>query len=105
MAEIFDDITFNNEVIAGKGKVLVDFYADWCTPCKMMAPLVDTIAEQYEGKVRVGKLNIDEYPEIASKYSVMSIPTLILFNNAEKIESIIGVVDKKTVENMINKYL
>ena len=105
MADTFDDDTFNNEVIEAKGKVLVDFYADWCTPCKMMAPLVDTIADQYEGKIKVGKLNIDEYPGLASKYRVMTIPTLILFDNGEKTESIIGVVDKKTVENMINKYL
>lgn len=105
MAKMFDDVTFNKEVIEEKGKVLVDFYADWCAPCKMMAPVIDKIAEAYEGQISVGKLNIDNYPDLAVKYKVMSIPTLILFNNGEKAESVIGLVDQSEVENMIKKYV
>lgn len=105
MAKMFDDVTFNKEVIEEKGKVLVDFYADWCAPCKMMAPVIDKIAEAYEGQISVGKLNIDNYPDLAVKYKVMSIPTLILFENGEKAESVIGLVDKSEIENMIKKHI
>lgn len=105
MANVFNDETFNKEVIEGKGKVLVDFYADWCSPCKMMAPIIEKVAEQYKGKITVGKVNIDEYPNLAVTYKVMSIPTLIFFDNGEKVESIIGLVDQSEVEAMINKYI
>lgn len=105
MANVFNDETFNKEVIEGKGKVLVDFYADWCSPCKMMAPIIEKVAEQYNGKITVGKVNIDEYPNLAVTYKVMSIPTLIFFDNGEKVESIIGLVDQSEVETMINKYI
>lgn len=105
MAKIFDDVTFKQEVIEEKGTVLVDFYADWCSPCKMMAPVIDKLAESYEGKISVAKLNIDQFPDIAASYKVMSIPTLILFKNGEKVESIIGLVDKSEIENMLKKHI
>ena len=105
MENIFNDETFNKEVIEGKGKVLVDFYADWCSPCKMMAPTIAKVAEKYSGEVTVGKVNIDECPNLAVTYKVMSIPTLILFDNGEKVETIIGLVDQSEVEEMIGKHI
>ena len=105
MENIFNDETFNKEVIEGKGKVLVDFYADWCSPCKMLAPTIQKVAEKYIGKISVGKVNIDQCPNLAATYKVMSIPTLILFDNGEKVETIIGLVDQSEVEAMIVKHI
>ena len=105
MEKIFNDDTFKKEVIEGKGKVLVDFYADWCSPCKMLAPTIEKVAEKYNGKITVGKVNIDECPNLAATYKVMSIPTLILFDNGEKVETIIGLVDQSEVEAMIVKHM
>lgn len=105
MAKIFNEETFNKEVLEEKGKVLVDFYADWCGPCKMMAPIVEAIAEEYSGKITVGKINIDDFPKPAVTYKVMSIPTLILFVDGQKVETIIGLVDKSEVEKMLQKYI
>ena len=105
MENIFNDETFKKEVIEGKGKVLVDFYADWCNPCKMLAPTIQKVAEKYIGKISVGKVNIDQCPNLAATYKVMSIPTLILFDNGEKVETIIGLVDQSEVEAMIVKHM
>ena len=105
MENIFNDETFKKEVIEGKGKVLVDFYADWCSPCKMLAPTIEKVAQKYDGKITVGKVNIDECPNLAVTYKVMSIPTLILFDNGEKVETIIGLVDQSEVEEMIGKHI
>ena len=105
MENIFNDETFNKEVVEGKGKVLVDFYADWCSPCKMMAPIIEKVEEKYNGKITVGKVNIDQSPNLAVTYKVMSIPTLILFDNGEKVETIIGLVDQAEIEAMIAKHI
>ena len=105
MENIFNDETFKKEVIEGKGKVLVDFYADWCNPCKMLAPTIQKVADKYTGKITVGKVNIDLSPNLAATYKVMSIPTLILFDNGEKVETIIGLVDQSEVEAMIVKHI
>ena len=105
MENIFNEETFNKEVIEGKGKVLVDFYADWCSPCKMLAPTIEKVAQKYNGKIAVGKVNIDECPNLATTYKVMSIPTLILFDNGVKVETIIGLVDQSEVEEMIGKHI
>jgi len=105
MENIFNDETFKKEVIEGKGRVLVDFYADWCSPCKMLAPTIQKVAEKYSGKITVGKVNIDESPNLAAAFKVMSIPTLILFDNGEKVETIIGLVGQSEVEAMIEKHI
>ncbi len=94
---------FNNAI--SNGVVLVDFYADWCMPCKMLAPIVDNVAEEFNGKVSVCKINIDEAPEVASKYGIMSIPTVIAFKNGEVSEKSVGLVDKDTLSNLLNKVL
>lgn len=89
-----------NETIA-KGLTLVDMYANWCMPCRMLAPTISSLASDYDGQVKVGKLNIDEAPSVAAKYGVMSIPTVILFKDGEPVAQKIGMADKSAYDQMI----
>ncbi|SCP96413.1 thioredoxin [Anaerobium acetethylicum] len=98
MELIFNDGNFNDEVLKSDIPVLVDFYADWCGPCKMMAPVVEKIAEKYAGKVKVGKLNVDASPASAAKYKVMSIPTFLVFKNGEVTGTLVGAVSQAALE-------
>ncbi len=93
----FDEGNFEEEVLKEKGKVLVDFYADWCGPCRMMSPIIDEIAEEMGESVKVGKINVDNNQELAIKYDVMSIPTIMVFENGNPIKTFIGVTDKNEV--------
>lgn len=102
MAIHFTDENFNQEVLSSNIPVLVDFYADWCGPCKMLAPTIETLAQEYEGKVKVGKLNVDNAPDTAQKYGIMSIPTLLYFKNGEIVNKSIGVVSKAEIEAVLN---
>lgn len=88
---------FENEVLKSEGVVLIDFYADWCGPCKMMSPVIDEIAKELEGNVKVGKINVDNNQELAIKYDVMSIPTIIIFKNGMPVKSFIGVTNKQEI--------
>lgn len=88
---------FTDEVLNSDIPVLVDFYADWCGPCKVLSPVIDELAEEYEDKIKIVKLNIDEANEIAVKYSVMSIPTLILFKDGEATTRLVGARSKKEI--------
>ena len=88
---------FEEEVINSNCKVLVDFYADWCGPCKMMSPIIDEIAEEMEGKVKVGKVNVDDNQQLAIKYNVMSIPTIIIYKNGMPVKSFVGLRDKNEI--------
>ena len=97
--KVFNDDNFEEEVLKGEGKILVDFYADWCGPCKIMSPLIDEIAEEGIVNVKVGKINVDESPEIASKFEIMSIPTIMIFENGTPIKTFIGVTDKEVIES------
>ena len=97
MAFQFTDANFQKEALEADIPVLVDFYADWCGPCKMIAPIVAELADEYEGTFKIGKLNVDEESETAEKYRVMSIPTLIIFKNGAPVETIVGAVPKKTL--------
>lgn len=96
---------FDAEVMKSDKPVLVDFWAEWCSPCRMLAPTVDTIASDYEGKVKVGKVNIDENSGLAEQFGIMSIPTLILFNNGKAVEKSVGLVSKTLLTNMLDKYV
>jgi thioredoxin len=98
----FTDDNFETEVLNSDKPVLVDFYADWCGPCKMMAPIIEEIAKEYDGVARVGKLNVDEQPNTSSKYRVMSIPTIIFFKNGEKVEQVVGVVSKAKLTEILD---
>lgn len=85
---------FEKEVLNSNIPVLVDFYADWCGPCKMMAPIVEKLAEELEGKAKVGKINVDENQDLAMEYNIMSIPTILIFKNGKEEKRIVGVRDK-----------
>ena len=88
---------FEKEVLKSEKPVLVDFYADWCGPCNAMAPVIEELAKELEGKVKVGKISVDENPDIAVEYNVMSIPTMIIFKNGNTSKTFIGVTDKSEI--------
>ena len=85
--------------------VVVDFFATWCGPCRMMAPVIEELAEEYDGKVKIGKLDVDENSDIAARYGVMSIPTIILFKDGEIFSKSVGLQDKEVLENAIKEML
>ncbi len=102
MAEIIiTEENFENEVLNSDKPVLVDFWAQWCGPCKMLGPIIEEIANDYEGKVKVGKVNVDEQPNLASKYGIASIPTVIVFKNGKPEKTSVGLRSKNEIENMI----
>jgi thioredoxin 1 len=99
------DENFKDQVLDSEVPVLVDFWAPWCGPCRMVAPVVDEIAEQYDGQVKVVKVNTDENPNTATQYGIRSIPTLILFKGGQRVDTVVGAVPKTTLANTIEKYL
>ena len=96
----FDDFLKNAEV-----PVLVDFWADWCMPCHIMAPVIEELAREYAGKALFAKLNVDQNMEIASRYNIMSIPYFILFKGGRPVERIVGAVGRRPLEDILNKYI
>ncbi len=100
-----NDENFKKEVLESELPCLVDFWAEWCMPCRMVAPTIKRVAKEYEGKLKVCKLNVDEAPKIASEYSIMSIPTLAIFKNAKLQDKVIGVVSKSELEAKIKPFL
>ena len=99
------DATFKEEVIDSDVPVLVDFWAPWCGPCRMVAPVVEEISEQYEGQIKVVKINTDENPNVASQYGIRSIPTLMIFKGGQRVDMVVGAVPKTTLANTLEKYL
>ncbi len=104
MAFQFTDVNFQKEALESELPVLVDFYADWCGPCKMVAPIVAELADEYSGVFKVGKLNIDNEPDTAEKYRVMSIPTLMIIKNGEVVDKIVGAVPKAALKEKLEAH-
>ncbi len=96
---------FQSEVIESSLPVLVDFFADWCGPCKVLGPVVEELAGEFAGKLKVCKLNIDDGQDIAAQYSVMSVPTLIFFKSGKNVEQLVGVLPKPQLVDAINKVI
>lgn len=107
MAELITvtDDTFEMEVVDSPTPVLVDFWAAWCMPCRMMAPIVDEIATEYEAQLKVAKLDVDQNPQTATQHGIMSIPTLMLFKNGEVVERLVGAMPKQRLVERIAPHL
>ncbi|MEM7277902.1 MAG: thioredoxin [Pseudomonadota bacterium] len=96
---------FDTELAASKGPVLVDFWAEWCGPCRMLGPVIESLADDYDGRATVAKVDIDQNPELAQRYGVRSIPTVLVFDQGEVSESIVGVRQKADYERALNQHL
>lgn len=101
----FTDANFQTEVLSSGQPVLVDFWAPWCGPCKMIAPTIDTLATEFTGKVRVGKLNTDDNPQTATQYNVSAIPTVLVFKGGQVVDKFVGVVNKDKLTASLNTQL
>ena len=97
--------SWDKDVIDHNGLVLVDFWAVWCGPCRMIAPTIEELAGEYKGKLKVVKLNTDENPDIASRYKIMGIPTIMFFKNGEKVDQMVGAVPKPQIKSKIDSFL
>ncbi len=100
-----DELNFKQEVLESEIPVLVDFWAEWCVPCKMVEPIVMQIAKEYEGKIKVVRLNVDDNQNIAIQYGIMSIPTLAVFVSGARVDEIIGAVPKRIILSKLQKYI
>ncbi len=101
--QVFTDENFDQEVLKSDLPVMVDFWAPWCGPCQMAGPVIDELAEEYEGKVKIGKLNVDDNQQVAMKYGVMSIPTVILFKDGKEVGRKIGFAGKQMYEDLLSQ--
>jgi thioredoxin 1 len=101
----FTDAGFDQEVLRSDVPVLVDFWAEWCGPCRQMAPTIDTVASEYAGKAKVGKLDVDSNGNTAMRYNIRGIPTLLLFKNGQVVEQIVGAVGKSQVQRILDAHV
>lgn len=101
----FTDDNFEQEVLQSDIPVLVDFWATWCAPCKAIAPLIDTVASEYEGRIKVGKVNVDDNPATPAKYGVRGIPTVILLKDGKVLDQVVGAIPKSQLEALLKKAL
>ncbi len=99
------DVNFKQEVLESELPCLVDFWAPWCGPCQMVAPIIEQIAQEYQDKLKVCKLNVDEAPKTASEYGIMSIPTLAIFKNGKVVDKAVGVLSKAELELVIKSHI
>ena len=102
---IVTDSTFEAEVISSDLPVLVDFWAEWCAPCKMIAPMVEELSDEYEGKFKFTKLNVDDSPNTAAKYGIRGIPTLLIFHDGSPVDQVVGAVPKKVLKGRVDGVL
>lgn len=105
MVKEFNKSNFKTEVLESNIPVLIDLWAPWCPPCRIVSPVVEELSQEYEGRLKVGKVNVDQEPDIAAQYSVQSIPTLLFFKNGKVVDSIIGAVPKEYLSERIEKIL
>ena len=105
MAKYFSENNFNSEVLNSDIPVLVDFYAEWCGPCKMLSPIIESLSEEFNGKVSIGKVNIDNEPGLSEKYSVMSVPTLLFIKKGEVVHREVGVIPVDKLRSDIENFL
>ena len=105
MAFKFTDANFNEEALKSDIPVMVDFYADWCGPCKMIAPLIEELAADYRGKVKIGKVDTDQNRAISAQYNVMSIPTIVFIKDGKIVDTVVGALPKATLEAKLNAML
>ncbi len=103
--QVFSDGNFEEQVIKSGSPVLVDFWAEWCAPCKRLGPTVDALATDYAGKLVVGKLNVDDNPGTPGQYGIRGIPTLLLFKGGQVVESVVGLVQKDDLKKVIDRHL
>ncbi len=103
--QVFTDKDFKDKVLGSKTPVVVDFWAPWCGPCRMVSPIIEELAKEYDGKVVIGKMNTDENQETAGQYNVMSIPTVMIFKDGKPVQALIGVQGKQTYKTEIEKAL
>lgn len=101
----FTDGDFDESVLKAASPVLVDFWAEWCAPCRRLAPTVDALAAELDGRLVVGKMNVDENPLVPNRYSIRGIPTLLLFKGGQIVESVVGLTDKDSLKRTIEKHL
>ena len=99
----FDESNFEAEVLKSDLPVFVDFYADWCGPCKMMSPVIDKLAEEFDGKIKVGKVNVDDNGDLAVRYGIMSIPNMVFFKNGEVADRVVGAIPKPAMKEKFEK--
>ena len=104
-AKVITDSAFDADVLGSDKPVLVDFWAEWCGPCRMIAPSVEAVAEEFDGKAGVFKMNVDENMNVPNKYGIRGIPTLILFKGGQEQERIVGAVTRESISKVINKYI
>jgi thioredoxin 1 len=105
MALEFSDSNFDEEVLNSDTPVLVDFWAEWCGPCRMIGPIVEELSTEYQGKVKIGKMNVDNNPNIPMKYGIRSIPTLLVFKGGELVDKIVGAVPKTNIVSKLENQL
>ncbi len=104
MAKEFHTLNFDNEVLQSNQMVVVDFWAEWCGPCKYVGPIIDELSNEYAGRVNIGKVDVDKYPRIAEKYKIMNIPTILFFKNGQIIDKIKGAAPKRDFVSLLEKH-